>query len=60
VVTGIWETGAADVLVLAGPDGGERLVPASLLRRVDSGARRLVIELLPGLFDEPGTGAGEG
>ena len=60
VVTGIWETGAPDVLVLEAEGGGERLLPAALLRRVDVEARRAVVELLPGLFDEPGAGEGEG
>jgi 16S rRNA processing protein RimM len=55
VVRGIWETGAADVLVVADAAGGEHLIPAAgaLLLEVDVAARRIVIEALPGLVGEP-------
>jgi 16S rRNA processing protein RimM len=54
VVRAIWETGAPDVLVIEDAAGRELLAPAaeSLLRQVDLAARRLVIELPPGLIDE--------
>jgi 16S rRNA processing protein RimM len=51
VITGIWETGAPDVLVVAADDGREHLVPAALLRDVDAAGRRAVIEVLPGLLE---------
>jgi 16S rRNA processing protein RimM len=51
VITGIWETGAPDVLVVAADDGREHLVPAALLRDVDVAERRAVIEVLPGLLE---------
>jgi 16S rRNA processing protein RimM len=51
VITGIWETGAPDVLVVAADDGREHLVPAALLRDVDVAGRRAVIEVLPGLLE---------
>ena len=47
----IWETGASDVLVIEAPNGAEHLLPAALLVDVDVGARRAVVELLPGLVD---------
>lgn len=58
-VQGIWETGAADVLVVEGEAGQRHLVPAAaqMLRSVDTRARRIVVELPPGLVDEA---AGEG
>jgi 16S rRNA processing protein RimM len=46
----IWETGASDLFVVADPDGGQRLVPAALLRHFDAENRRIVVEILPGLF----------
>ena len=58
VVTGIWETGAPDVLVVDGADGDrELLIPAAreILREVDVAARRIVVDAPPGLFDrDPG------
>jgi 16S rRNA processing protein RimM len=49
----IWSTGAPDVLVVDGADGGEHLVPAALLREVDVAGRRAVVEVLPGLLEGP-------
>jgi len=46
----IWETGASDLLVVADADGGQHLLPAALLRHFDLEARRLVVEILPGLL----------
>lgn len=55
VVQGIWETGAPDVLVVVDEsDGGrEHLIPAAgeILREVDLEARRIVIDVPPGLLD---------
>jgi len=51
VITGIWETGAPDVLVVTAEDGREHLVPSALLRDVDVAGRCAVIELLPGLLE---------
>jgi 16S rRNA processing protein RimM len=52
-VTELWETGAHDVLVVAGQDGQRRLVPAAreFLREVDIRERRIVIDPIPGLLD---------
>ncbi len=49
----IWPTGAVDVLVVEGEKGAPQLIPAaqSQLREVDIEARRIVIEILPGLLD---------
>jgi 16S rRNA processing protein RimM len=49
----LWETGASDVLVVEDAGGQRRLIPAaeSLLREVDVDARRIVIEVIPGLLD---------
>ncbi len=46
----IWETGASDLLVVASSAGGQHLLPAALLRRFDAEARRIVVEILPGLL----------
>lgn len=46
----IWATGASDLFVVAAADGGQRLVPAALLRHFDAENRRIVVEILPGLF----------
>jgi 16S rRNA processing protein RimM len=51
-IRGLWEAGSADVLVVAAADGREHLVPAALLRDVDLAARRVVVELLPGLIGD--------
>jgi len=49
----IWPTGAVDVLVVEGENGEQQLIPAaeSQLRSVDVEARRIVIEILPGLLE---------
>jgi 16S rRNA processing protein RimM len=49
----IWATGAVDVLVVEDEQGAQQLIPAmeSQLREVDIEARRIVIEILPGLLD---------
>ncbi len=53
VVREIWPTAAHDVLVVEGADGRRHLLPAAeaLLRQVDVGERRIVIELPSGLLD---------
>ncbi len=55
VVSGIWETGAPDVLVVVDGANGDRelLIPAAqeILREVDVAARRIVIDAPPGLLD---------
>jgi 16S rRNA processing protein RimM len=49
----IWDTPAHDTLVVAGPDGRDRLIPATpaILRQLDVAAGRIVIEDVPGLTD---------
>jgi 16S rRNA processing protein RimM len=49
----VWATGAVDVLVVEDEKGVQQLIPAveSQLREVDIEARRIVIEILPGLLD---------
>ena len=49
----VWATGAVDVLVVEDAQGVQQLIPAmeSQLREVDIEARRIVIEILPGLLD---------
>jgi 16S rRNA processing protein RimM len=49
----VWATGAVDVLVVEDEKGAQHLIPAveSQLREVDIEARRIVIEILPGLLD---------
>jgi len=49
----IWATGAVDVLVVEDAKGAQQLIPAveSQLREIDIEARRIVIEILPGLLD---------
>jgi len=53
VVSGIWETGAPSVLVVANEAGREHLIPAAseILREVDVAARRIVVDVPPGLLD---------
>jgi 16S rRNA processing protein RimM len=51
-IRGLWEAGASDVLVVAARDGGEHLVPAAFLRDIDLAARRVVVEVLPGLLGD--------
>ena len=50
VVSGIWETGAPDVLVVVDEARREHLIPAAseILREVDVAARRIVIDAPPG------------
>jgi len=49
----VWETGAVDVLVVEDARGTQQLIPAaeSQLQEVDLDARRIVIEILPGLLE---------
>jgi 16S rRNA processing protein RimM len=49
----VWATGAVDVLVVEDEKRAQHLIPAmeSQLREVDIEARRIVIEILPGLLD---------
>lgn len=51
----IWNTGAQDVLVVTDAGGHERLIPAvrDLLPEVDVEARRIVVDAIPGLLDDP-------
>lgn len=49
-VTGIYETGAVDVLVVTG-SGGEKLVPLAPYVTVDREARRIVVDPPEGLLD---------
>jgi len=50
----LWETGAHDVLVVEGVDGRQVLLPTAreIMTRIDRAARRIEIELLPGLLDQ--------
>jgi 16S rRNA processing protein RimM len=52
-VRALWDTGAADVLVLEGSRGEEVLLPAAaeLLREVDVARGRIVIDVPAGLVD---------
>jgi 16S rRNA processing protein RimM len=49
-VTGLYETGAVDVLVVTGP-GGEKLVPLAPYVEVDLQARRIVVDAPEGLLE---------
>ncbi len=49
-VSGLYETGGVDVLVVTGP-GGERLVPLAPYVEVDRAAGRIVIDPPEGLLD---------
>ena len=53
VVSGIWETGAPDVLVVVDAARREILIPAAreILREVDVSARRITIDPPAGLLD---------
>jgi 16S rRNA processing protein RimM len=54
VVRDIWSAGGQDLLVVAGDNGAEHLVPMarSILRVVDIEARRIEIERIPGLLGD--------
>ncbi len=58
-VTGLYETGAVDVLVVTG-DRGEKLIPLAPYVQVDLAAGRIVVDPPEGLLDEPGAGEREG
>jgi 16S rRNA processing protein RimM len=49
----LWETGAHDVVVVDGEDGRQILLPTAreIMTDIDRGARRIRIEVLPGLLD---------
>jgi 16S rRNA processing protein RimM len=49
-VTGLYETGGVDVLVVAG-EKGERLIPLAPYVEVDAAAGRIVIDPPEGLLD---------
>jgi 16S rRNA processing protein RimM len=50
----IWPTGAADLLVIDDGRGTEQLIPAAgeMIREVDLEAKRIVVEVVPGLLHE--------
>ena len=54
VVRDIWSTAGQDLLVVADERGGEHLVPMArnIMREVDVEARRIGIEVIPGLLGE--------
>lgn len=56
VVREIWETGAHDVLVVQADDGAQHLFSTAreLMPEVDLAARRVIVEILPGMLGEPG------
>jgi ribosomal 30S subunit maturation factor RimM len=49
----IWPTGAADVLVVENAEGGQQLIPTGgdFLQEIDISARRIVVQVIPGLLD---------
>jgi 16S rRNA processing protein RimM len=51
-VSGVWSTGAADLLVIDGESGEQQLIPAGgeFLREVDVKGRRIAVALIPGLI----------
>jgi len=57
-VTGLYETGAVDVLVVTGPRG-ESLIPLAPYTEVDLAARRIVVDPPEGLLGGPGGEAEE-
>lgn len=62
VVRELWDTGRHDVLVVEGGSGRQVLIPTArqIMTGVDRVARRIVIDPIPGLIDEPGEpGAGD-
>lgn len=52
-VTGLYETGAVDVLVVTGPRG-ETLIPLAPYTTVDLAAKRIVVDPPEGLLGGPG------
>ena len=52
----LWETGAHDVLVVEDAQGRRQLFSTAreLMLEVDLAARRIVVEVLPGMLDGPG------
>jgi 16S rRNA processing protein RimM len=52
-VTGLYETGGVDVLVVTG-ERGEALIPLAPYVEVDLKARRIVVDPPAGLLDGPG------
>jgi 16S rRNA processing protein RimM len=56
-VTGLYETGGVDVLVVTGPRG-ESLIPLAPYVEVDVKGRRIVVDPPAGLLDGPGGGQG--
>ncbi len=64
VVCEIWETGAHDVLVVRSEEGRQHLLSTAreLMPKVDLEARRVVVEVLPGMLEagDPGNGSGAG
>ena len=52
-ISGIWSTGAADLLVVETESGGEHMIPANreFLVEVDIEGQRVVVELIPGLIE---------
>jgi 16S rRNA processing protein RimM len=54
----IWETGAHDVLVVEDSSGRRHLLSTAreLMPEVDPASGRIVVEILPGMLDEPDEG----
>lgn len=52
-VVDLMETGSADILVIAAPDGARHLVPlnAELVPQIDLAAGRITVKPIPGLLD---------
>jgi 16S rRNA processing protein RimM len=50
-VTGLYETGGVDVLVVTTEEGGEKLVPLAPYVEVDVAGRRVVVDPPEGLLD---------
>jgi 16S rRNA processing protein RimM len=50
-VTGLYETGAVDVLVVTTDGGDEKLVPLAPYVEVDVAGRRIVVDPPEGLLD---------
>ncbi len=50
-VTGLYETGGVDVLVVTAEGGGEKLVPLAPYVEVDEAGRRIVVDPPEGLLD---------